>query len=93
MVHQLKLKTLFKKKKKLSSALCNLDDLMSSLVNFEISSVLSNKFRKSVYSVNTLNDPDNKINISNLKTQFLHLRNINFPPFRNTEITLLEKIT
>ena len=55
---------------------------MSSLVNFEISSVLNNKPRKiSAYTVNQLNVPDNKINISNLKKQFPHLRDINIPTF------------
>ena len=84
MVYQLKLKTCFKENLKLSSALCNSDDLMSSLVNFEISSVLNNKFRKiSAYTVNQLHVPDNKVNISNLKKQF------NFPTFQNSEVTLL----
>ena len=63
---------------------------MSSLVNFEISSVLNNKSRKiSAYTVNQLNVSDNKINISNLKRQFPHLRSINFPTSRNSEIALL----
>ena len=48
--------------------MCNSDDLMSSLVNFEISSVLNNKSCKiSAYKVNQLNIPDNKIKVSNLK--------------------------
>ena len=63
---------------------------MSSLVNFEILSVLNNKPRKiSAYAINQLGVPDNEINISNLKKQFRHLRGINFPTFRNSEVTLL----
>lgn len=65
MVHQLKLKTSFKEN------LCNSDDLMSGLVNFEISSVVNNKSRKvNAYTVNQLNVPDNKITFLVLKNNF-----------------------
>ena len=63
---------------------------MSTFVNFEISSALNNKSCKiSAYTVNQLNIPDNKINVSNLKKQFLHFRDINLRIFQNSEVTLL----
>ena len=63
---------------------------MSSLVNFKISSVLNNKsFKISAYTENQLNVLDNKINISNLKKQFLHVHDINFPTFQSSEVTLV----
>ena len=63
---------------------------MSNLVNFKISSVLNNKsFKISAYTENQLNVLDNKINISNLKKQFLHVRDINFPTFQSSEVTLV----
>ena len=53
-----KIKDIFQENLESSSALCNSDGLMSSLVNFEISSVLNNKSRKiSAYTVNQLNVP------------------------------------
>lgn len=56
---------------KLFNALCNSDDLMSSLVNFEISSVWNNESRRiDAYTVNQLNVPDNK------KSTFLILKTI-----------------
>ena len=73
----------------MSSALCNSDDLMSSLVNSEISPVLNNKSCKiSAYTVNQSNVPDKKIYISNLKKQFPYLRDINFSTLRNSPCTL-----
>lgn len=79
----MKLKTSFKKNFKISSALCNLDDL----VNFEILSVVNNKSRKITPS--QLNVTDNKFNICNLKKRFSHLSNINFTKFQTSEFILL----